>query len=43
MECIRVIKIHDNTVCSLATANGLLFSGSFGEIKVLMIGKSGTE
>jgi WD40 repeat protein len=33
-ECVKIIKFHDNTVCSLAVANGILFSGSYTEIKV---------
>jgi hypothetical protein len=37
MECIKIIKTHDNTVCSLTTSLGKLFSGSYTEIKVTII------
>ena len=33
MQCIKIIRGHDNTVCSLATFNNILFSGSFTEVK----------
>ncbi len=35
LELLDTLKGHDNPVCTLATANGLLFSGSLKIVKVL--------
>lgn len=33
-KCLRTLEQQDNTVCSVIVAEGFVFTGSFGEIKV---------
>lgn len=40
MKLLRTITGHGNTICKLVVDGGLLFSGSYTEIKVLVVMQS---